>query len=94
MTPAASRFLDRVWPTVDHWVLDGRRLTLHLKSDRASLLLLHRNRAVVRFTLASLGEQESRIVMDTPGRVGVATTHGDFDLDPSELQELRLTYVI
>ena len=94
MTPAVSRFLAMSWPAVEHWVLDENHLTLHLKSDRASLKLLQRTRAVVRFSLAALGEQESRIVMDTPNRVGVLNPFGAFDLDPSELRDLRLTYVI
>ena len=94
ISAALSRFLKRVWPAVEHWVLDDRHLSVFLKSDNASLMLLERSHAMVRFTLASLGEQESRLVLAFPGRVGVVTTHGTFDLDPSELQELRLTYVI
>ena len=94
MTPAASRFLAKIWPAVEHWVLDENHLTLHLKSDRASLKLLQRTRAVVCFSIDSLGEYESRIVLDAPGRVGVVIPCGAFDLDPSELRDLRLTYVI
>ena len=94
MTPVASRFLAKIWPAVVHWVLEENRLTLHLNSDWASLKLLQRTRAIVCFTLDSLGEYESRIVLDAPGRVGVVTPCGAFDLDPSELEDLRLTYII
>ena len=74
-------------------MLDGRHLSVFLSSDNASLLLLERSHAMVRFTLVFLGEQESRLSLAT-GRVCVVTTHGTFDLDPSELGDLRLTYVI
>jgi hypothetical protein len=87
------RHLGRVWSAVDSWeVLDGR-LTVRLRSDIASLLLLQACRTVVNFTLDGLGEQVSRISVEGD-LVGVVTTHGEFDLHPSELQELRLTYVV
>ena len=93
MTPV-SRFFSRIWPAVEHWALYDDQLVLHLKNDWSSLKLLHRLRVRVCFSLDALGEQESRIVVETPGGVGVVTPVGSFDLDPSELRDLRLTYVI
>ncbi len=44
-------------PAVEYWLLDGRHLSVFLKTDTASLALLERSHATVRFTLAFLGEQ-------------------------------------
>ena len=87
------RHLGRVWSAVDSWELSEGRLTVYLRSDIASLLLLQASRTVVNFTLDGLGEQASRISVEGD-LVGVVTPHGELELHPSELQELRLTYTV
>jgi hypothetical protein len=93
MHRGVRRHLGRVWAAVDSWEVSEGCLTVRLRTDPTSLLLLQASRTVVQFSLDGLGEQSSRISVEG-GLVGVVTTHGEFELHPSELQELRLTYVV
>mgnify|MGYP000750966544 CR=1 FL=1 len=93
MHRSALRHLGRVWSAVESWEVSEGLLTVHLRNDTASLRLLQASRAVVNFVLEGLGEQASRISVEGD-LVGVVTSCGDFDLHPSELLGLRLTYVV